>query len=435
MNLININNMNATQSLSEIAKMAYGSGDSEKTAGGKGNIGIFNGHVVKFNTHLSERMSSTTDDMRASCNQLRTHLQRVAYDLLIGENSFAHSKEVFTQRADAYNTICKDLGLQRSDGKAVTNPKALLDRKVVAKVLNTLSQAAGITDVWDGAVASADTLASKGINTRFAGVKNHFRPSALVQSSYTAKPANPKESKMVKDALFYTAGDIGAWKKGTFHFKVNTETTNVKIRENRGGGSCFFYSALQQMSNGKLESLLLPEDRKKLNHNFSDNKECVNALRNAFIAHSKQIVSDLKASLQSSDTGTKCNFIKEGDFYRLKLPDFGDGKFAVEPDITEPMKLIENKKFENYSEDADVMHGAFLADFLKRPVTIIMDIPRHGGEVDKNARPETLTFNRSLTDNTKFEGDPIVIYYNRSSNGNTGHFRAVTFEGPEFGNA
>ena len=75
-----VTGLGAQDALAQIAKMAYGSGRNEGVAGGKGNIGLVDGQVVKFNTHWTERLKSTTDEMRASCDELRRKLGTIAGD-------------------------------------------------------------------------------------------------------------------------------------------------------------------------------------------------------------------------------------------------------------------------------------------------------------------------------------------------------------------
>ncbi len=165
MNGINIRTMNPMDALHAIAKMTYGSGSSEGVKGGEGNIGILNGHVVKFNTHLRERISSTTDDMRASCNQLRLYLKTFAYHALILDNLRDDSPNVLLHKAEVFKTICDDLGVKPDSTKPEV--KGLLNRKVVAKVLDTLGTEMGV-DVFRGLDEMRTQLSSNGISTRFS---------------------------------------------------------------------------------------------------------------------------------------------------------------------------------------------------------------------------------------------------------------------------
>ena len=123
---------NQMAALREIASMAYGSGASEGVQGGAGRIGIMKGadgrdHVVKFNTHLGERLfgQRKSTDMVESCNALRTRLVELATQAGLGDDDVADIKA--------------RLGMDRG-GK----PTTLLDRKVVAKVVTMI----GGDEVW-----------------------------------------------------------------------------------------------------------------------------------------------------------------------------------------------------------------------------------------------------------------------------------------------
>ncbi len=166
MDPINISTMSATQSLVEIAKMAFGSGSSEGVNGGAGNIGLINGHVVKFNTHIRERMSSTTTDMRASCNQLRQRLSEIAEELLTynADCKFKLTEKIANRRDALIESIRKDLGMSK-DGEKIES-KGLLDRTVVAKVIQQIGKEIG-QKFFSGISEMRKELSSDGINTRF----------------------------------------------------------------------------------------------------------------------------------------------------------------------------------------------------------------------------------------------------------------------------
>ncbi len=193
MNGINIRGTDSMGSLQAIAKMAYGSGMLEKTSGGAGNIGLLNGHVVKFNTHLGERMgSTTTDNMRESCDNLRRYLGAIAADLLLAPSE---SKEAVDKKSEVYASICKDLGL-KMDGKTI-EAKGLLDRTVVAKVLNKFNLAMGV-DVFNGLKEMKTQLSSSGINTQFSNVYNiayNDKYSAIMVDDALAELAKPAEGR------------------------------------------------------------------------------------------------------------------------------------------------------------------------------------------------------------------------------------------------
>ncbi len=197
------------QRLIEVANMAYGSGRSEGAKGGEGNIGILNGQVVKFNTHWSERRGEVTDDMRASCNQLRKELVTIAYEMLNivdkGPRNTLDDMSVHLMRRDAFESICKDLGVS-TDGKTI-EAKGLLDRKVVAKVISQLSGAINKNwNLFSNAENNADTLTSKGINTRFSAVQDRTEPQSVPTEVQTKRAYMNKE--------FFSPGAVN--KQGLF---------------------------------------------------------------------------------------------------------------------------------------------------------------------------------------------------------------------------
>ena len=124
-------------------------------------------------------------------------------------------------------------------------------------------------------------------------------------------------------------------------------------------------------------------------------------MRQDFIAHSQQLLADL--GTDHAPQGLR----RQEDSY---VVDTGRGQEIV----TDGVDLVRHPNFGAYASNADVSHGAFLADFLKRPVKIIT--AEHGTAV---------TFDRNLRTNEPLAGDPIVIYYNRGQSGLAGHFRTV----------
>ena len=136
--------MSAMDQLKAIDSMARSS--SGKIAG---NIGLVDGHVVKFNTHWSERLfSRTTDQMRDASNAMRDTLRG-----LVGQ-IFGRNQEKIAQ----LNALI--------DGNG---DRSLLDRAVVARVIDEVAASEG------GAVKSAAEdvaqLSSKGRSTTFAAVR------------------------------------------------------------------------------------------------------------------------------------------------------------------------------------------------------------------------------------------------------------------------
>lgn len=158
----------------------------------------------------------------------------------------------------------------------------------------------------------------------------------------------------------------------------------AKLRENQGGGSCFFYSVIQQL-NGSA---------------YADSPKGALKLRGELIAHAQRRLAEMK-----QPEGLPGLSLDEGDLYV-------ETSFGRQP-VTVGVKLVGQADFQKYGSYADVSHGAFLADMLKRPVTIV------------TAETQSLiTFDRDLGTNQPLTGEPIVIYYTRGQSG-YGHFRAV----------
>ena len=160
-----VTGLGARDALAQIAKMAYGSGRNEGVAGGKGNIGIVDGQIVKFNTHWTERLKSTTDEMRASCDELRRKLGTIAGELLASPGE--EDSDVAAVKRETLANIRRQLGLD-PEGQQVVSTR-LLDRKIVAAVVTQLAEASG-RNVWNEAENAADELSSRGVNTTFEAV-------------------------------------------------------------------------------------------------------------------------------------------------------------------------------------------------------------------------------------------------------------------------
>lgn len=138
----------ATSMLSQIAQQTISHSDTQdsRVQGGAGRIGINDeGVVFKFNTHLGERLfgQSPTPEMRADCDRLRHVLMEIAQTLIVGEGgnvdldqNIAAASGPMQKTLDA---IRLKLGL--NDDDQVTT-KRLLDRTVVARVINDIHQAA-----------------------------------------------------------------------------------------------------------------------------------------------------------------------------------------------------------------------------------------------------------------------------------------------------
>lgn len=150
MGLQSLTSMNIER-LQEIAAMAYGSGRFEGTKGGEGRIGMIDGKVVKFNTHIGERLfgAKATDAMFASCNELRKNLWGIAQDMGL------ESKQL--------EKIKSELGLDKS-GSLPT--KKLLNRTTVASVINILGKENNT--LWD----KIPDAKMKTADTSFKNVEN-----------------------------------------------------------------------------------------------------------------------------------------------------------------------------------------------------------------------------------------------------------------------
>lgn len=144
--------------LSKIATLAYGSRCYEGTSGGRGNIGLIGGHVVKFNTHKGSG-GLEKDAMSESCNRLRLKLDKLAVSLL--RESRVSVKEFENEIA----SIRAKLGLS-ADGQNVV-ATGLLDRKVVASVVRQIDARTGANSFHRAQVAQPS---SRHVDTRFGVV-------------------------------------------------------------------------------------------------------------------------------------------------------------------------------------------------------------------------------------------------------------------------
>ncbi len=192
---IDIRGLGNEATLSQIAKLAYGSGSTEKTSGGKGNIGILDGRVVKFNTHWRERGGAVSEEMRASCNELRLKLSGIATAMLAASPNATPEARASLERALA--NVRRELGLDATGEHVATD--SLLDRKVVAKVVNAIRDATGF-DAWQELrTDGAQSLSSKGVKTTFAKVGYDVFVAETVRQHVQGAVdaiANPSDGKM-----------------------------------------------------------------------------------------------------------------------------------------------------------------------------------------------------------------------------------------------
>lgn len=169
--------------------------------------------------------------------------------------------------------------------------------------------------------------------------------------------------------------------------KIEPSMTGVvkSVRENPAGGQCFFYSALQQIKDctNPLDAGNAAELRKKL------------------AAHGKSLAEQAEAGKISAEG------LQKGTDGIWTVPT-GAGRQNVNLAVDQCRK----DGFGTGTEWTEFQQGAFLADMLKRPVTIVASSIPDGHKI---------TYDCDLTNGKKLEGDPIVIYYTHADR----HFRAA----------
>ena len=124
------------KSLRDIASMAYDTEDGTGAQGGEGRIGMIGGRVVKYNTHLNERLFGTrkSQEMIDGANALRNELVRIAADKFgAGDEAVVRIKQLLGWNGGA-------------------EPKSLLDRKIVAQVVSRLLDD---NENWEGVFRAA----------------------------------------------------------------------------------------------------------------------------------------------------------------------------------------------------------------------------------------------------------------------------------------
>ncbi len=136
--------------LTQVARQAYGSRFFEATNGGRGNIGMLNGRVIKFNTHGDK--GGDFAQMKASCDELRRNLLQNAQKAKLGD--------------DALKDIRKMLGMNDS---GVVTSKGLLERKTVAQIITKIEQNSELK-VWDTMKRENGAVNSRGKDTAFKTV-------------------------------------------------------------------------------------------------------------------------------------------------------------------------------------------------------------------------------------------------------------------------
>ena len=129
-----------------------------------GNMGLVGGRIIKFNTHFSERLfGSTTEAMRAASDDLRVVLKDLIGKVMLGDR--AKTEE-----------LCRMI-----DGKG---DRSLLDRKVVAKVIEKAQAYTGQSMMPDADAIAAHSSRSRA--TDFASA-NLAAARDTVRAQFEAK--------------------------------------------------------------------------------------------------------------------------------------------------------------------------------------------------------------------------------------------------------
>lgn len=175
--------------VNEIASFAYGS--SEKSSGGEGYMGVYNGHMTKFLTHHGERKNvgqGLTDDLKKlisdSTAELRAKLLQLAGKLEDGQEK----GEILRLLAKNEKTIADHNGLD------------LLSRKDVAKVVTLLAkgaQKAGKSIFSWKDVKPAATVKDTTLETVLFGSKE-IRQAEAKAISALSQPAYKKNKDFVE---------------------------------------------------------------------------------------------------------------------------------------------------------------------------------------------------------------------------------------------
>lgn len=172
-----------------------------------------------------------------------------------------------------------------------------------------------------------------------------------------------------------------------------------KLTNNPGGGSCFFYAALQ--GNGFIPGKVVGV------RDYSE--KAANDLRTRLVQYEQDTLqnhANLKGLRREQDS-----YLYQGD------DGFTQGNAIP---VTEAVSQAKDSLFRSTPQDADLAHAAFLASMLKRPVVIISDL------AGSKTEPEAMRFEYDITTGTKLQGDPIVIYYSGSYRSSGGHFQVLT---------
>jgi len=173
------------------------------------------------------------------------------------------------------------------------------------------------------------------------------------------------------------------------------------LTDNPGGGSCFFYAALQGKG-------FMPGETVKVDGYGTQD---ANQLRQQLIAYENEVLD--KGVFNS------CQGLKYSDGHVFCKTDDNFSTENGQP-VTEALLQAQKKEFANYKSDADIAHGAFLASMLRRPVVIICDL------AESKSEPNAMRFDYDVKTGQKLPDEsPIVMYYSGSYT-NGGHFQVLT---------
>lgn len=224
-----------------------------------------------------------------------------------------------------------------------------------------------------------------------------------VEKNPPLKEASRKYAELAANALTKATGKT-------------VDSAKTHVYENIGGGSCFFHSVLQLLA--KCDPTKYP---------VGNTEPSANRLRTKLIDHFKEVKANVEKGdalgLQVSYSATNPKkvtnvLVKTSMSAALEgIKEYEATRLDAMHKVIEGYELAMNPKFEKYETCADVTTGAFMADLLKRPVTVIMQ---------NDAAGQNMTwqeFEYDLTSGQKLEGEPLVIYYT----GN--HFMAVSVDG------
>ena len=216
-------------------------------------------------------------------------------------------------------------------------------------------------------------------------VESEKKPVEAAPKSVEAEKLPEGVTDLAPGKFKFIGGNLGE-RGGNTTIEPSMTGIVKSVKDNPAGGHCFFYSALEQIKECKY-----PLD------------ECnAGELREKLANHGKDLVAKARA-------GKLGEHALRLDMEGLWTVPTTKGRVNVGPAIEQLDKEADFEKGKAWSE---FQQGAFLADLLKRPVTIVASSIPDGHKI---------TFDRDLTNGKKLAGDPIVIYYTHADR----HFRAA----------